>query len=103
LILVAVMGGLYGCKMWGTVEVTYTFNKLDSTATGAENYQEGDQTVLWTLTDGTVTYNVDLTYIDESRDESGGLMSEVKTCKIVLTGKATATVGPDGSVSPPSD
>lgn len=95
-----------GFNLWGTIDTTYTFTKLeyidptqpaDAGAGGAAN-QPG---VTWKLTNGQATYNYDLIIQSEVTDSDGKTTKENTPCKLTVTSNLTGTIGPEGTVKPP--
>jgi len=88
--------------VWGTIDATYTFDKLEyidlqQAARGAED-QPG---VTWKLTNGQGVVDLDLIFESETTGPDGTTVKETEPCKLTITGSATGTIGPDGSVAPP--
>jgi hypothetical protein len=91
--------------MWGTIDVTYTFDKLeyiDPQQATAGSSAEGQPDVTWKLTNGQVVYALDLTIASETTGPDGTTVQEMDPCKLTATGSAvTGVIGPEGSVTPP--
>jgi flagellar basal body-associated protein FliL len=96
---------LYGCvglSVWGNIDATYTFNKVEyvgpqpgATAT------DSDAQAIWKLSDGQVKYNFDLTMLVASEDMDGNTTESESPCVLTATGNATATIVPEGTIPPP--
>ena len=93
-----------GFAVWGTVDTTYTFDKLEyvdpQQAAAADGATE-QPTVTWRLTNGQATYDYDLTIRVETTDSDGKTTKQDAPCKLTATSKVTGTIGPEGSVTPP--
>lgn len=93
-----------GFNVWGTIDTTYTFTKLEyidpqqTTGTGDTANQNN---VTWKLTNGQATYNYDLIIQSEVTDGNGKTTKENTPCKLTVTSNVTGTIGPEGSVTPP--
>lgn len=92
--------------VWGDIEATYTFDRLEyvdpqPAGAGANAGTEGQPDVIWRLTNGQVVYNMDLTIATEITDSDGTVVRETSPCKLTATSSATGIIGPEGSVVPP--
>jgi hypothetical protein len=95
-----------GFSVWGTVDATYTFDKLEyidpqQAADGSSGGAADQPTVIWRLTNGQATYNYDLIIQAETTDSDGKTTKEKTPCKLTATSNLSATIGPEGSVAPP--
>jgi len=98
-----------GIAVWGTVDATYTFDKLEyidpqQTAAGPAGSTGGtanQPNVTWKLTNGQATYNYDLIIQTEITDSEGKTTKEKTPCKLTAASTITGTIGPEGSVTPP--
>ena len=94
-------------KVWGTIEGTHTFKKLEyvdpgQAAAGGAGDAGSQPAILWKLSNGEAINTWDLTFLVTTTDEQGVTTEEVSPCKLAITGSAaTGTIGPEGSVSPP--
>jgi hypothetical protein len=94
-------------KVWGTIEATYTFKKLEyidplQAAAGGAGDEGSQPAIFWKLSNGEVVNTWDLTFSVETTDEQGVTDKQVTPCKLVITGSAaTGTIGPEDSVAPP--
>ena len=107
LILLGALGlsGCFGLAIWGSIDVTYTFDKLEyvdsqQAAQTAAPGAEALPAVTWKLSSGQVVYDLDLTF-EASTEDSDGTTTQETPCKLTATGSATGTIGPEGSVSLP--
>ncbi len=95
---------LNGCvAVWGNIDVTYTFDKLEyinppqTTAGGA-----GQPELTWKLINGQMVYVLDLTVASETTGADGTTVKKTEPCKLSATSSAVSgAIGPDGSVAPP--
>jgi len=94
-------------KVWGNMEGTYTFKKLEyvdplQAAAGTTDATGSQPTIFWKLSNGESADNWDLTISTSSTDDQGVTTEDVSACKLAITDStATGTIGPSGSVSPP--
>jgi hypothetical protein len=88
------LGGCVDIIGWGSIDATYTFDKLEyidpQQAAAGDSGGAADQPgVTWRLTNGQATYKYDL------------IFGENTPCKLTVTSNITGTIGPEGSVTPP--
>lgn len=94
-------------SVWGTIEGTYTFKKLEyidpgQAAAAATGDAGSEPTIFWKLSSGEVVDNWDLTVSVKTTDDQGVTTEEVSACKMVLTDStATGMIGPSDMVPPP--
>jgi hypothetical protein len=92
--------------LWGTIEATYTFNKLEyvgpSEIVQGAAATTGTDAPLWKLSDGQVELNLDLKFETEVTNADGSVTKDTTPCIIKATGTATGTIGPEGSVTAPN-
>jgi hypothetical protein len=94
-----------GLSVWGTIDATYTFNKLEyidsPPAAGGATSGQAEPAVTWKLSNGQVVFDLDLKIDVETTDSEGKPTVTTSPCKMTVTGSAAGTVGPADSVSPP--
>jgi hypothetical protein len=104
-LLVLMFGAFWmtGClSLWGSLDVTYTFDKLEYVdPQQAAGSPEGQNGITWKLTNGQIVYAIDLTIESETTGADGATVKETAPCKLSATGSATGVIGPEGSVAPP--
>jgi hypothetical protein len=94
-------------KIWGTMDGTYTFKKLEyidplqAAAKGAG--EAGSQpAIIWKLGNGEVVEAWDLTLSSTNTDDKGVKTEQVSPCKLTINGNAAkGTIGPSDSVTLP--
>ena len=105
LLILLILGSFWmtSCvSIWGSIDVTYTFDKLEYVdPQQPAGSTEGQTGITWKLTNGQVAYAVDLTIESETTSADGAPVKETAPCKLNATGHATGVIGPEGSVTPP--
>ncbi len=106
-VLLVILGSvlLYGCVgigIWGNIDTTYTFNRAEYVGPQPGTAStDGNAQAIWKLSDGNVKYDIDLTMTVSSDDADGNTTETELPCVLTATGSATASIVPEGSVTPP--
>jgi hypothetical protein len=93
-------------KVWGNIEGTYTFKKLEyvdplQAAAEATDATGSQPTISWKLSSGEVIDNWDLTVSVKTTDDQGVENEEVSACKLVITDStATGMIGSSDLMPP---
>ncbi len=97
--LAVLLSGCFGLGIFGKLDATYTFKKVEyvdpQTAPG------GKSDVTWKLTDGSAKIDIDYTIEATTTDANGNDTTETSKCLLTVTARATGTIGPEGSVPAP--
>jgi hypothetical protein len=100
------LSGCFGISMWGTLDGTYTFNKLAyvTAPPAAAGSAVGQASPTWNLNGGQARHDVDLVLAVETEDEDGNPVITESPCRMTANGTTvTGTIGPEGSVLPPPE
>jgi hypothetical protein len=100
------LSGCVGLSIWGTIEGTITFDKLEYIDPNAPAVPlvpdgEGVPGLTWKLLDGVEENTLDLYAEVTSTDQDGNETSEVQQCKLSIKSAAQGFIGPADMVEVP--